>query len=93
MTSVRIQFQGAEYTLTDEHASGAPVLIDHQGRAWAPWDNVIDKPDARMSGGERYHWQMTARAIAGYIRDDHPNDAGALDLLRRFEAVRNPGVE
>jgi hypothetical protein len=91
MTSAKIKAGGREYMLTDEHSSsnyGQPILIDQDGAVFGPWENVIDNPNAKMSGGETYRSQVTARAIAAYARDDHPNDADVLDLVKRFEAVQ-----
>lgn len=93
MTTVSVNVAGIDYVLSDEHpasSGGVPVLVHPDGRTFAPWDNVIDNKDARMSGGERYRNQVTARAIAGYIKDDNPDNVTALDLLQRFNAVPNP---
>ena len=93
---VEINFQGQDYTLTNQHEksqNGIPVLVAPDGAAYGPWDNVIDEPDARMSGGERYHWQMTARAIAGYAKKDHPNDPDVHSLVDAFNSVRDPELE
>lgn len=83
----------AEYVLTDEHPAcshGQPVLVDENGDVFGPWECPIDNPNAKMPGGETYRWQMTARAIAAYARDDHPGDSAVLDLVRRFESIPQP---
>lgn len=93
MTSVTISAGGSTYTLTDEHSSsnyGQPVLIDQGGNIFGPWENVIDRQRARMPGGETGGWQVAARAIAAYARDDHPNDPDVLELVKRFEAIPEP---
>lgn len=93
MTSVTINAGGRTYTLTDEHSSsnyGQPVLLDQDGVSFGPWENVIDNPNGKMPGGEGYTYQVAARAIASYARDDHPDDLDVLDLVKRFEAISEP---
>lgn len=81
------------YVLSDDHqVDGAAVLISPDGKHHGPWDNVIENHDARMASGEAYHWQMTARAIASFIRDDRRDGAVAMALLKKFEAVPDPSL-
>lgn len=93
MAKVNIKMGNRRFVLTDEHAAcsyGQPLLIDEHGTIFGPWDSAIDNPNAKMPGGETMHWQITARAIAAYARDDNPDDADVLDLVKRFESLPEP---
>ncbi len=71
------------FLLTEEHersaASGSPVLVDASGEAFDPYD-------CPFVTGEG----LTARAIASYALEDHPEDADGAALVGRFMAVSMP---
>lgn len=71
------------FLLTEEHersaASGSPVLVAASGEAFGPYDCPFE-----TGGG------LTARAIASYALEDHPEDADVAALVGRFLAVSMP---
>lgn len=86
MNSVRIDVgagnSAVTFYLTDHHKEsigGAPVLVDIEDRAFRPWE----VPSAGVRG-------LTARAIARFALQDHSRDEEVADLVRRFEAVKQP---
>jgi hypothetical protein len=91
MPTVIIPCGDRNWTLTTDHALssyGIPVLLDDQGHPYGPWDYAIDNPDARGPFGEPMPFAKTARAIAGYAKDDHPDDPEIVAMVNRFLAVK-----
>ena len=85
MSKVDVVFGGKTYTLTDEHPAssyGQPVLVDQSGKAYGPYELVGHAVDFGVLA-----ISSTARAVAGYIRDDQPNNADAIKLLDKFNAI------
>lgn len=96
MTTVNIRAKQLTYTLTDEHsasAHGIPVLVTPDGTPLAPWEDAHiaygDTPNMRGEYGNAY---TLARAIAGYAKDDHPEDEAICAMVDRYLSVRDPNL-
>ena len=94
MTTATLKAHGKTWTLTDEHSASSydqPVLVDASGAVYGPWDYSHVAPQRTKGGGALlpYSYRVRARATAGYVRDDYPDDAVVQAMLERFLAIPN----
>lgn len=90
MHSAAFTYAGQAYTLTTDHPSSTndkPVLLDAAGKAYGPWDVVIDNPSAPLITGGRYHARILARGIAQHAIRQHPRNSTVRDLVSRYAAI------
>lgn len=89
MTTVTFEAHKRTWTLTDEASStsfGIPVLIDSNGQQFGPWDYAVENIQ-RGELGFTHGFRTTARAIAMYARDDHPDDPAICAMVTKFSSV------
>jgi hypothetical protein len=58
-------------------------LVDQAGTAYGPYE-IVGHP---VEFGNVLAIQKTARFIAGFVRDDRPDDVEAIKLLDKFNAI------
>ena len=84
MSKVDVVFGNKTYTLTNEVDGRGIVLSDAAGNLYGPYDTV---GGSDIQFGHVLTMQMTARAIADYIKDDQPDNEEAMKLLADYLAI------